>query len=159
MWSESCSVMSSCLWPMDCIVHGILQARLLEYVAFPFSKGSSQPMNRTMVSFIAGGFFTNWVIREAHMIIHHLVLSCISLMVNGLGNLFMYLFAIFYFFFWMKYLFKSVANILFGSLRSVCWVEIIFYIFWIQVFQCICFCNIFSQNLICKYTHFTNGVF
>ena len=47
---------------------------------------------------IAGGFFTNWAIREAHMVIHHLVLSCISLMVNGLGNLFMYLFAIFYFF-------------------------------------------------------------
>ena len=29
--------------PMDCIVHGILQARILEWVAFPFSRGSSQP--------------------------------------------------------------------------------------------------------------------
>ena len=29
--------------PMDCMVHGILQARILEWVAFPFSKGSSQP--------------------------------------------------------------------------------------------------------------------
>ena len=36
------------LWdPMDCIVHGILQARILEWVAFPFSRGSSQPRDRT----------------------------------------------------------------------------------------------------------------
>ena len=36
--------------PMDCIVHGILQARILEWVAFPFSRGSSQPRNWTQVS-------------------------------------------------------------------------------------------------------------
>ena len=36
--------------PMDCIVHGILQARILEWVAFPFSRGSSQPRDRTQVS-------------------------------------------------------------------------------------------------------------
>ena len=45
--------------PMDCMVHGILQTRILELVAFPFSKGSSQPKNRTGVSLIAGRFFTN----------------------------------------------------------------------------------------------------
>ena len=46
------------LWdPMDSTVHGILQARILEWVAFPFSRGSSQPRNRTQVSRIAGGFF------------------------------------------------------------------------------------------------------
>ena len=44
--------------PMDCIVHGILQARILEWVAFPFSRGSSQPRDQTQVSHIAGGFFT-----------------------------------------------------------------------------------------------------
>ena len=49
---------------VDCIVHGILQARILEWVAYPFSSGSSPPRNRTGVSCIAGGFFTNWVIRE-----------------------------------------------------------------------------------------------
>ena len=49
---------------MDCIVHGILQARVLEWVAFPFSRGSSQPRNQTGVSCIAGGFFTSWAIRE-----------------------------------------------------------------------------------------------
>ena len=50
---------------MEYTVHGILEARILEWVAFPFSRGSSQPMNRTGVSCIAGGFFTNWAIREA----------------------------------------------------------------------------------------------
>ena len=54
---------------MDYTVHGILQARILEWVAFPFSRGSSQPRNRTGVSCIAGGFFTNWPIREAP---HHM---------------------------------------------------------------------------------------
>ena len=34
--------------------------RILEWVAYPFSSGSSQPRNRTRVSCIAGGFFTNW---------------------------------------------------------------------------------------------------
>ena len=45
---------------MDYTVHGILQARILEWVAFPFSRGSrSQPRDRTQVSCIAGGFFTS----------------------------------------------------------------------------------------------------
>ena len=44
--------------PMDYNVHGI-QARILEWVAFPFSKGSSQPRDRTHVSHIAGRFFTS----------------------------------------------------------------------------------------------------
>ena len=38
-------------------VHGILQARILEWVAIPFSRGSSQPRDRTQVSHIAGRFF------------------------------------------------------------------------------------------------------
>ena len=50
--------------PMDC-VHGILQARILEWVAFPFSRGSSQARDQTQVSRIAGGFFTSWATREA----------------------------------------------------------------------------------------------
>ena len=40
------------------VVLGILQARILEWVAFPFSRGSSQPRNQTQVSHIAGRFFT-----------------------------------------------------------------------------------------------------
>ena len=43
---------------MVSIVHGILQARILEWVAFPFSRGSSQPRDQTQVLCIAGGLFT-----------------------------------------------------------------------------------------------------
>ena len=50
---------------MDYTVHGILQARILEGVAFSFSSGSSQPRDRIQVSHIAGGFFTSWATREA----------------------------------------------------------------------------------------------
>ena len=38
--------------------------RILEWIAHPFSKGSSRPRNWTRVSYIADGFFTNWAIRE-----------------------------------------------------------------------------------------------
>ena len=61
-------VAQSCLTlcdPMDYTVHGILQARILEWADIPFSKGSSQPRVQTQVSCIAGGFFTSWAIREA----------------------------------------------------------------------------------------------
>ena len=48
--------------PMDCSppsssVHGIFQARILEWVAVPFSRGSSRPRDQTLVSFIEGRFF------------------------------------------------------------------------------------------------------
>ena len=45
--------------PMDYTVHGILQARILEWVAFPFFRDSSQPRDQSQVSHIAGGFFTS----------------------------------------------------------------------------------------------------
>ena len=45
--------------PMDYTVHGILQARILEWVAFPFSRASSQPRDRTQVSCIVGRFLTS----------------------------------------------------------------------------------------------------
>ena len=50
--------------PMDYIVHRILQARILEWVAYPFSRGSSWPRNWTRVSCTAGRFFTSWATRE-----------------------------------------------------------------------------------------------
>ena len=55
-------VTQSCLTlcdPMDYTVLGILQARILEWVAFAFSRGFSQPRDRTQISCIAGGFFTS----------------------------------------------------------------------------------------------------
>ena len=55
--SESLSV--------DYAVHGILQARILEGVALPVSRGSSQQRDRTQVSHIVDGFFTRWATREA----------------------------------------------------------------------------------------------
>ena len=53
--------------PMDYTVHGIFQDRILEWVVFPFSRGSSLPREQTQVSYIAGRFFTSWATREAHI--------------------------------------------------------------------------------------------
>ena len=66
-------VAQSCLTlcnPKDCsppgsYVHGILQARILEWVAVSFSRGSSWPRDQTWVSCTAGRFFTTWAPREA----------------------------------------------------------------------------------------------
>ena len=49
----------------DYTVHGILQARILEWVAFPFSRGSSQSRDQSQVSYIASRFFTSGATREA----------------------------------------------------------------------------------------------
>ena len=68
IWTWKVKVVQSCptlCYPMDNTVHGILQARLLEWVAFPLSRGSSQPKDQIQVSRIAGGFFTSWATREA----------------------------------------------------------------------------------------------
>ena len=64
--SESCSVMSD-FDPMDYTVHRILQARILEWVAFPFSRGSSQPRDWAQVSRIAGSFFTSWATEKCKL--------------------------------------------------------------------------------------------
>ena len=67
--AQSCSTLCN---PMDCSqprfsVHGILQAKILEWVAIPFSRGSAQPRDHTQVSLIAGGFFIVRATREAHL--------------------------------------------------------------------------------------------
>ena len=71
-WKWSCSVMSDFLWPMDCSspgssIHGIFQARILEWVAIYFSRGSSRPRDETRVSHIAGRHSNVWATREALM--------------------------------------------------------------------------------------------
>ena len=64
-WSEvmwkllSCVQLFAAPWTIH-TVYGILQARILEWVAFPFSRGSSQLRYRTQVSHIAGRLFTSW---------------------------------------------------------------------------------------------------
>ena len=62
-------VAQSCLTlcdPMDYTVHGILQARILEWVVFTFCRGSSKTSDWIQVSCIAGKFFTSWATGEAH---------------------------------------------------------------------------------------------
>ena len=54
--AQSCPTLCD---PMDYTIHGILQARILEWIAFPFSRVFSQPRDQTQVSCIAGGFFTS----------------------------------------------------------------------------------------------------
>ena len=54
--AQSCPTLCD---PMDYTVHGILQARILEWVDIPFSSRSSQPRDQTQVSHIARGFFTS----------------------------------------------------------------------------------------------------
>ena len=54
--AQSCPTLCD---PLDYVVHGILQARVLEWVAVPFSRRSFQPRDRIQVSYIAGGFFTS----------------------------------------------------------------------------------------------------
>ena len=52
-------------WKLSLRPCGILQAGILEWIAYPFSSESSWPRNWTQVSHIAGGFFTNWAVRKA----------------------------------------------------------------------------------------------
>ena len=67
----SCSVRSDSMI-LQTVAHqppptmGILQARILEWVAFLFSRGSAQPRDQTCISCIAGGFLTIWATREVH---------------------------------------------------------------------------------------------
>ena len=61
-WVTECLTLCG---PMNYAVHGILQARILEWVSVPFSRGSSQLRDLTQVSHIAGVFFTSWATREA----------------------------------------------------------------------------------------------
>ena len=75
-WTQNLKVLvaQSCLdslWPHGCTlpgssVPGILQARILEWVVIPFSRGSSQPKDQTRVSYTADGFLTIWVTRESY---------------------------------------------------------------------------------------------
>ena len=58
--------------PMDCSLpgsstYGILQARILEWVAISFSRGSSWPRDQTCISYIKGRFFTLWATKEARL--------------------------------------------------------------------------------------------
>ena len=61
--AQSCPTLCN---PMDYTGHGILQTRILEWVVFPFSRGSSQPRDQTLVSRTADRVFTSWAARSTH---------------------------------------------------------------------------------------------
>ena len=63
--AQSCPALCD---PVNYKVHRILQARILEWVAFPFSRESSQPRDWIQVSHFAGRFFTNRATKEVHQI-------------------------------------------------------------------------------------------
>ena len=72
--------------PLGSSVHGILQARILEWVAIPFSRGSSWPRDQTWVSHIAGRFFIIWATREAQYVyIYPLFFGFVSHRKHGCG--------------------------------------------------------------------------
>ena len=81
--------------PMDYMDHGILQAKTLEWVAIPFSKGSSQLRDQTQVSCITGRLFTIWATREASI-----DCRCVDLFLGSviLFHWFTYVFFLFLFF-------------------------------------------------------------
>ena len=64
VWRRTCKYLHDCSPPASS-VHGILQARILKWLAIPFSRGSSWPRDWTQVSSIAGRFCTSWATREA----------------------------------------------------------------------------------------------
>ena len=67
-WLSESKVTQSCPTlcdPKDSTVHEILQARILDWVAFPFSRRSSQTRDWTQVSCTVGRFFTSWATKEA----------------------------------------------------------------------------------------------
>ena len=68
-WKEKSFSLVWHLQHLQHTVHGILQARILEWVAFPFSKESSQPRDWNQVSCIAGRFFTSWATRKSPRIL------------------------------------------------------------------------------------------
>ena len=84
--NKSCSVVSISLQPMDYTIRGILQARILEWVAFPFSRGSSQPRDQTQVSCVTGRFFTSWATREAQVHVLYIFMCCPMLSCSVMSN-------------------------------------------------------------------------
>ena len=92
--SESRSVVSDSLWPHG-LYNGILQVRILDWEAIPFSKGSSQLRDQTQVSCITGRLFTIWATREASI-----DCRCVDLFLGSviLFHWFTYVFFLFLFF-------------------------------------------------------------
>ena len=85
--AQSCPTLCN---PTDYTVHRIPQARILEWGAVHFSRGSSQPRDQTQVSRIAGRFFTSWATREGKHLdtlqFRSVAQSCQTLWSHGLQH-------------------------------------------------------------------------
>ena len=102
--------------PMDYTVHGILQARILKWVAFPFSSGFSQPRNWIRVSRIASRFFTNWAMMEVHYtLLLYFSRSC-TVRLKVFSLFFVYVLCLFVFY--NTFCVKIIIN-LFSSVQSL----------------------------------------
>ena len=99
-------------------LQGILQARILEWVAISFSRGPSQPRNQTQVSCIVGRFFTNWATREAPLKLSRRLIGRFSLKDSDHRDR-------------MPCGSKCVPIFKLDHLSFCCWVVDILYIFWI----------------------------
>ena len=76
----SCSVVSDSLQPPWTIAHqAFLQTRILEWIAIPFSRGSSQHRNRTLISCIAGRFFIIWATGKLFVAIISIILEKLAI--------------------------------------------------------------------------------
>ena len=117
--------------PMDYTAHGIPQAGILEWVAFPFSRRSVQPRNR-QVSHMAGRFFTSWATRECFPpFLHPLHPSLFSFFLSvSLSFPFFFLCLILNFLFWPSNSLIFSFSFLFYCLRNI--LNFVFqHIFWI----------------------------
>ena len=82
--AQSCPILCD---PVDCSlpgssIHGILQARILEWVAISFSRGSSRPRDQTQVSRIGGRRFNLWATREAPRVLNIVNIAAMNIEVN-----------------------------------------------------------------------------
>ena len=117
-FAQSCPTLCD---PMDynlpgSSVQGILHVRILEWVAIPFSRGSSQPRDQTQVSCIAGRFFTIWATREALFMAYLSPIKSVGPQLNqdsGVGShvLIFFLFVFIYFSYFWIYLFFLFLNL------------------------------------------------
>ena len=86
--AQSCPTLCD---PVDCSlqgfsIHGIIQAKILEWVAISFSRGSSRPRDQTWVSSVAGKCFNLWATREARVISWVFGIGCLLWPVCSLGK-------------------------------------------------------------------------
>ena len=115
--AQSCPTLCD---PMDCSppgssVHGLLQARTLEWVAISLFRASSWPGDRTQVSCIAGRFCFVWASREAHApLLPHLIISSMSgsPILLSLLRFFIQFPCFFFFFFFYRFVSLTLISVL-----------------------------------------------